>query len=453
MSENKIVVLDGTREGDEYMASPSSILTDILDDEHADVTRYQLKDIKVAHCTGCFGCWTKTPGMCVISDESGEIIRAIIRSDMTIFFTPVTFGGYSSVLKRVVDRIIPLVLPFFGTYFGEIHHTPRYARYPRLVGIGVQHRYAKREVELFKMLVGRNALNFHAPSFAADVFSSDEDDETLKHRMKAVMSRSDPFPGKDDITAFFPTPDVTSSDHEQDGAGHVLLLVGSPKIEHRSTSSIAGEHMLDILKAQGWKTETLTLKASLNREKGQVELCAAVDRADVLILAFPLYIDSLPYLVTKALEVIANYKQSVETTRSQRMFVFVNSGFPEWHQNTLAVAICRRFADQCGILWAGALALGAGEALGGGQELRQPKRSGPPVTHVVEALDLAGADLAAGRAVSPHAQSLISKTPIPMLSFGIWRWMFPKLGGRFWKQQALEHGVKKEELTATPYAD
>ena len=60
------------------------------------------------------------------------------------------------------------------------------------------------------------------------------------------------------------------------------------------------------------------------------------------------------------------------------------------HHNVLALAICRCFADRCGITWAGSLAMAAGEALGSEQDLTQVKRSGPPVKHVIQALDMAG---------------------------------------------------------------
>ena len=453
MSNKKIVILDGTGNGDDYLAYPFSVLTDILDYDNADVKCYHLKDIKLAHCTGCFGCWIKTPGICVASDEGREIIQTIIRSDMTILFTPVTFGGYSSVLKIIVDRFIPLVLPFFGKYYGDIHHTLRYSSYPRFVGIGIQRHFAKAEAELFKALVGRNANNFHAPSFAADVFGSEEDNETLKKRFKSIILRSDPFPVEDDIVAFFPKADMTSFDNTREGVRNALLIVGSPKIKHRSTSSILGEYLIEIMKSSGWKTEVLKLKGSLRREKGQVELCSAVDRSDLIILAFPLYIDALPYLVTKAFEVIARHKKTLQVKKPQSIFTIINNGFPEFHQNALALAICRFFADQCGISWAGALAMGAGEVIGGEQELTKTKRSGPPVKHVIEALDKAGADLAKGSAVSLNVQSLISKIPIPIVPFGIWRWMFTKLGRQRWKQQALENGVRKVKMYTKPYAD
>lgn len=453
MPTKKVVILNGAGTGDDHLASPLSLLTDILDRDHADVTCLHLDQIKLAHCTGCFGCWVKTPGVCVADDPGREIAQTIIQSDILIFFTPVTFGGYSSPLKIMLDRIIPLVLPFFETIHGELHHQTRYARYPRLVAMGFQHHPDETEADLFRTLAGRNALNFHSPSFAAELFRAGEDDDTLTQKMQTVLTRQDPIPTRDDVTRFFPKADTAPGTVPWGGGRNALLIVGSPKVKKRATSGILGEYLLDRLKADGWQTETLTLKASLSREKGQTELCGAVDRSDLIILAFPLYIDALPYLVTKALEIIAGHRKTQGNEKPQRMFALINNGFPESYQNALALAICRTFADRSGIAWAGCLAVGAGEAMGGGQDLTESKRSGPPVNHIIGALDRAGKDLARGKAVSPDTQNRISKSPIPLVSFGIWRWLFAKLGDKWWIQQAKENGIKKEAMYATPYAD
>jgi multimeric flavodoxin WrbA len=453
MAKKKIVLLDGRERGDDDLSPSFSALREHLDREGGEVTCYPLREIKLAHCTGCFGCWVKTPGICVASDQGGDVLRSMIHSDVTLLFSPVTFGGYSSVLKIMVDRFIPLILPFFGKYHGEIHHTPRYASYPRLVGIGMQRGEGEREAEVFKALVGRNAINFHASSFAADVFPVEQGEATLREGLESLLSRSDLFPSPGDVLPFFPEVDRQSVGSGPEGAGNALLVVGSPKVKKGSTSSLWGAYLAERLEAGGWTTETLTLKASLNREKGQVELCSAVDRSDLMILSFPLYIDALPYLVTRALEVIARHRTTAPAGRPQRIFTLVNNGFPEAHQNALALAICRSFADRCGMSWAGALAVGAGEVLGGGKDLADPKRSGLPVQHIVEALDRAGADLSMGRALSLDVQGLIAKVPIPLLPFGVWRWLFPRFGALFWQRMARENGVRKEEMYATPYRD
>jgi len=452
MVNKKIVVIDGSGTEDNDLTSKFTVLIELLKQDMADVKCYHLKKIKLVHCIGCFGCWVKTPGICVMPDDGRKIIQTIIQSDMIILFSPITFGGYSSVLKIIVDRFIPLILPYFEKFHDETHHLPRYSKYPKIVGIGIQRNHIESEAKLFKMLVGRNALNFRAPSYSADVFDIQEDSKVLRNKLKATILRSDSFPTKDDILTFFPKTDMDSFLDKFEENRKALLVIGSPKIKERSTSSIFGEYLLRNLTAGGWHSEVLTLKGHLNRRKGQLELCEAVDRSDLLILAFPLYIDALPFLVTKALEILGNHLKKTEKKKPQGIFVIINNGFPEFYQNALAVGICNSFAKQCEIPWVGSLAAGAGEALGAGQELTKPKRSGPPVHHVIKALDIAGNDLVKGSIVSMKAQDLISKVPIPILPFSIWRWLFPKFGAQFWNQKALENNVRKEEMYAKPYA-
>jgi len=448
----QIVLLDGTAIGDDTLTSAFSVLTDVLGQDDCKVKHVPLRDIKIAHCIGCFGCWVKTPGVCVHPDPGREIIQTMIQSEEVILFTPVTYGGYSSTLKIIVDRFIPLILPFFGKYHGETHHTLRYSKYPRFVGIGIQQHDSKQEASVFKTLVGRNAINFHASTFSAEVFRVDDDREVLEQGMKQVLSRSDSLPVADGIKKRLHTTMTPSHADQQGETGNALLIVGSPKIKERSTSSIMGEYLTEVLATRGWKSEKLTLNASLNRENGQAKLCSAVDRADLIILAFPLYIDALPYLVTKSLEVIARHLRTSKNRSPQRLLTIVNNGFPEAHQNALALAICRSFAEQCGIGWAGGLAMGAGEVLGGGQLLTEPKRSGPPVRHVIEAMIKAGEDLARGSGLSSDAQRLISKVPIPVVSSGVWRWMFQRFAALFWKRMARENGIETKDMYVKLYA-
>ncbi|MCK4560789.1 MAG: hypothetical protein KAV45_13470, partial [Calditrichia bacterium] len=87
------------------------------------------------------------------------------------------------------------------------------------------------------------------------------------------------------------------------------------------------------------------------------------------------------------------------------------------------------------------------------QELTQPKRSGPPVKHVIKALDKTGEALVKDIPIPSNIQNLISKPPIPLMTFGIWRWMFLKISRQSWKQQAVENGVSEEKMYAIPYGD
>lgn len=451
MPIEKVTILDGTRPGDRNLEPLLAVLKDQLKRTGAEVQTFTLREIKLAHCIGCFGCWVETPGLCVEADAGREIAKTVSHSQTLILFTPITFGGYSSELKRMVDRLVPLSLPHFTLFHGEVHHNPRYPAPPRLVGIGVQHDANSEEATIFKALVGRNAINLHAPTYAAEVVRDTDGPETLRQRFENALSRSDSPPLAQRIMTGLPTPS-TSGDMRWVETGKALLIVGSPKTKSPSTSGVLGGYLLGRLKAHGWETESLTLRAGLRLEPGQEELLSSTDRADLLIFAFPLYVDSLPFLVTKALELIASHWQDVPNRKPQRLAVIVNNGFPEAAQNALALAICRCFADQSGIAWAGGLAMGAGEALSSGQSLATPTRSGPPVGHVIDALDMAAAALVAGQSIPGEAARLIAKSPIPLLHPSVWRWLFVKMGNRYWRTRAAGFGVSKKGLLAQPSA-
>jgi hypothetical protein len=452
MPIEKLTILDGTRLGDKNLEPLLAVLKDQLERAGAEVQTFTLREIKLAHCIGCFGCWVETPGLCVEADAGREIAKAVSRSQTLILFTPIAFGGYSSELKRMVDRLVPLALPHFTFYQGEVHHNPRYPDPPRLVGIGVQHQADSEEAAIFKALVGRNAINFHAPTYAAEVVMDTDTPEALRQRFENALSRSQSPPLGGRITTEFPTPLMSGACKREVGTRKALLIVGSPKTKSPSTSGVLGGYLLGRLKKHGWETESLTLRAGLRLEPGQEELLSSTDRADLLVLAFPLYVDSLPFLVTKALELIAFHRQTLPNRRPQRLVAIVNNGFPEAAQNAVALAMCRRFANQSGIAWAGGLAMGAGEALSSGQSLTASMRSGPPVRHVIDALDMAGAALAEGRSVPSEAARLIAKSPVPLLHPSVWRWLFVKMGNRHWRRRAAGFGVSKKGLLAQPFA-
>jgi multimeric flavodoxin WrbA len=453
MLNQQIVILNGIGSENRELDPLLDLLIDTLQDIGAKVQTYTLRNLKMGACVGCFGCWLKTPGICLEPDVGRDIAQAVVQSDTTIIFTPVTFGGYSSEIKKIQDRWLPLILPYFGIYHGEIHHPPRYSHYPRLVGIGIQGQPNEQEAHLFKVLIGRNAINFHAPTYSADVILSNNNPDKLRQQWQNLLVRNDPIPVGEVMTSLMPIPEIVNFPIIA-RPGRVLLVVGSPKINSPSTSGVLGGYVLEQLQRQGWQGSSLTLRANTFKNEGKAEFIDAVDHADLLIFAFPLYIDALPFLMTKALEIIAAHLCSQPSTTPKRLFAIANNGFPEAHHNALALAICQRFARDTGMIWAGGLAMGAGEALFSGLPLTDHQRGGrPPVQHVIQALDLASIALAAGKPVPLEANRLIAKTPIPFLPFPLWRWLFVKIARLHWQEKATNNQVSQEEILAQPYAD
>jgi multimeric flavodoxin WrbA len=113
-------------------------------------------------CMGCFGCWVKTPGKCVITtDSADQLSNSFIHADTVILLSKVTYGGYSADIKAFLDRSIVNISPIFIIKSGEMHHKKRYPNYPDLVAFGYGDMTAD-EADTFETLAERNALNLHS---------------------------------------------------------------------------------------------------------------------------------------------------------------------------------------------------------------------------------------------------------------------------------------------------
>ena len=187
----RTLILDGATEQGPPTRRAGDAASTALREMGWDVDRLLLSEIDIAPCLGCFGCWMKTPGVCVIDDAGREVASQMIRSALLVFLTPLTFGGYSSELKKAIDRAIPNILPHFRLVRGEVHHRRRYPRAPRLLGVGVIERgpVDPDEEELLETLIHRNAINFHAPSDGSCVVARSDDDESAHRAIERAVGR------------------------------------------------------------------------------------------------------------------------------------------------------------------------------------------------------------------------------------------------------------------------
>lgn len=81
---------------------------------------------KLCACTGCFGCWLKTPGKCVIKDGFDGLGGIWGKCDEAIIISRCVYGGFSPFVKNIFDRSISYVHPDFRCRNGEMHHRRRY---------------------------------------------------------------------------------------------------------------------------------------------------------------------------------------------------------------------------------------------------------------------------------------------------------------------------------------
>jgi multimeric flavodoxin WrbA len=186
----RATLLNGALPGDGFVDEAVATLEKALQSSGWTVSSWTLRDERIGYCLGCFECWTKTPGLCRIDDAGREIARSVIESDLAVYLTPVTFGGYSSELKKAVDRIICLISPFFRRIDGEVHHAARYDRYPALAGIGVLPAPHPAQEQLFRTLVGRNAINLHAPAHGSAIVYRDQEPAAIVAALSGALEAS-----------------------------------------------------------------------------------------------------------------------------------------------------------------------------------------------------------------------------------------------------------------------
>ncbi len=191
-------------------------------------------------------------------------------------------------------------------------------------------------------------------------------------------------------------------------ARRAVLLVGSARPRGTGNSEALGGYLLARLAEGGMETEVFHV-ARCQRPERERLLFEAVDGADLFVLSAPLYVDSLPYLVTRCCERMAAHRVAMQERSAVRFVAVVNCGFPELEHTRTALDICRAFARQAGLAWAGGLGLGGGEAIGG----RPLEEVGGMTRHVRRGLDLAAEALLAGRPIPEEAQALLARPMIP----------------------------------------
>jgi len=118
-------------------------------------------DGTIRNCIGCFGCWIKTPGVCVIRDNYGDIGAHLAKcDDEMIVISQCFYGGFSPFVKNVWDRAISYVHPDFVIRNKEMHHKRRYHNHFDLTVWFYGADISGQEKETALELVQANAVNF-----------------------------------------------------------------------------------------------------------------------------------------------------------------------------------------------------------------------------------------------------------------------------------------------------
>jgi NAD(P)H-dependent FMN reductase len=427
--------------------APLAAVAEVLDDELAragyeTVEHFALQGLKLGYCQGEFDCWVKTPGLCKIHDAEQQITRAVAGADAVVLLGPVQFGGFAHVQKRALDRLICLITPFFEKRHALTHHESRYQHYPRLYAVGWLPEPDPDQQLTFEALNDANAINLFAPLRGTAVLDGEHAEfytRELRRMLENAIEPGSTLLGRDAVRSELldaarpeafgpPLPPKTAA-----------LLVGSAKPKGTSASARIASAFERRFVARGIECRLHYATEFVHDGVDALASARSIARADLFLLATPLYVDALPALATHALELIANARRS---EGADAVFVpFVNCGFPEPEHIRTALRIARHFAHAGRYRFGGGLPLGGGGVVTAERSLDEER---PPVAHVVRAIALAAAALSSGEPVPGPALEALLHAPLPDQ---LYRFM-GDLGFR-WQAHAL--GTSQRELRARPF--
>ena len=93
------------------------------------IEELHVASMNIDACKGCFTCWKKTPGICCIKDDMQTVIGKQLKADIILWSFPLYYFNVPGILKNLIDRQLPMSLPFMSSRedgYGSGSHDSRY---------------------------------------------------------------------------------------------------------------------------------------------------------------------------------------------------------------------------------------------------------------------------------------------------------------------------------------
>ena len=115
----KILLINGSPKGakSNSLCLAHSFLDGIREQESernraVEVEELHLNALRIAPCKGCFACWKQTPGTCCMEDDMQTVIEGLLSANLVIWSFPLYYYSVPGPLKNLIDRQLPMSLPF-----------------------------------------------------------------------------------------------------------------------------------------------------------------------------------------------------------------------------------------------------------------------------------------------------------------------------------------------------
>ena len=352
-------------------------------------------------CVGCFSCWNRTPGRCVIRDGYEDMGVLIHRAEEVVVISRYTYGGFSGFVKNVFDRCLGYVLPQFEVTGGETHHQRRYDEEKPFTFIFYGRGLTQDQKESARRYVRAVCAN-------------------IRGRVKEVIFREceEKRVSRPDPAGTVPQP----ADHGIP-QGRTVLLNGSMRSANGNSARLARQ-LAGMLKRS---SEIVNLQKYVTAQKDPLPVLAG---ATDLVLCLPLYVDGLPSQVIRFME----QAEERGCGGPKRVYVLANMGLYESSQLANLFDMIRQWCGRMDYEYCGGLGVSAGELLG---ELmvHLPLRTGP-TKRLAQ-----GMALLADRISHGAGMEEVYAEP-----YGFPRWLYILIANVNWDRTARKNGIRPEDL-------
>ncbi|MCE5297072.1 MAG: NAD(P)H-dependent oxidoreductase [Euryarchaeota archaeon] len=207
-----------------------------------------------------------------------------------------------------------------------------------------------------------------------------------------------------------------------------VLLIGSPR-DGATTSGALGEHLMSLLAAKGIETRSHIISRSLIAKASYDEMLNDVSSSDIVVLSYPVYIDSPPSNVIRWMEMVRD--DGLAELEGKTFLAIGNCEDPDPRKLDVSIMIMRNFSDGNRMRWAGGLRMPMSCAIDGASL----SSAGGRGRWAAMALDIVAAALADGQTIPEEADALMSRLPMRDLSY-------VSRTNKTWKKRAKEKGTR-----------
>jgi NAD(P)H-dependent FMN reductase len=208
----------------------------------------------------------------------------------------------------------------------------------------------------------------------------------------------------------------------------ILVLSCSPKGSNGNSAAIA-RGLYSMLGKRHLDFEIIYLAKMFHLPD---DLLQRIERADDIIISFPVYQNTVPGLVIRFFEYLYGQRYSF-TVKQRRLFAIANSGFPEPEAGAGALECCRLFTRAMGFAWLGGVNVAPG-TMTDGKELEQAGRT---YAKLSRALDILSQSCAEGSVIPEAVFSLLAK---PLFSPALYRLFGRMIQGSKFKKMKMKSG-------------